>query len=75
VDGNLGYLVEVSSTPRFDNIALAEEVPDPPWLPEALLVPYRVPGLWWRVTAYDSLGFLGLPSAARGLQVPQGLGR
>jgi murein DD-endopeptidase MepM/ murein hydrolase activator NlpD len=75
VDGNLGYLVEVSSTPRFDNIVLAEEVPDPPWLPEALLVPYRVPGLWWRVTAYDSLGFLGLPSAARGLQVPQGLGR
>lgn len=75
VPENLGYLVEVSATPRFDNIVLAEEVPDPPWLPEALLVPYRVPGLWWRVTAYDSLGFLGLPSAARALQVPAGLGR
>lgn len=75
VPENLGYLVEVSATPRFDNIVLAEEVPDPPWLPGSLLVPYRVPGLWWRVTAYDSLGFLGLPSAARGLQVPAGLSR
>lgn len=74
VDRALGYRVEISASPVFDQVVLAEESARPTWTPEMLLLPFRVPGLWWRVAAIDRTGFIGLPSDARQLGFPPGVG-
>lgn len=74
VDGALGYRVEISATEAFDAILVAEEVPAAAWRPDVLFLPYRVPGLYWRVAAFDRVGFLGLPSQPRSLAFPAGVG-
>lgn len=74
VDRVIGYRVELSVSPAFDQIVLAEEVATATWAPELLLLPFRVPGLWWRVSSVDRTGFIGVPSAARRLEFPAGLG-
>jgi hypothetical protein len=71
---SVGYRVELATTSDFVDIVQAETVPEAHWAPEVLFLPYRVPGLWWRVAAYDSLGFLGVPSEARALRFPVGVG-
>jgi len=68
------YLVEVSTTPDFSQIIRAVEVVQPEWSPDVLLSPYRVEGLWWRVSPIDRIGFVGQPSTARNLNFPMGTG-
>jgi hypothetical protein len=68
------YLIEVSITEDFSEIIRATEVPRAEWSPEVLLSPYRVEGLWWRVSPIDRVGFVGLPSQPSALTFPQGIG-
>lgn len=70
----LGYRIELSSAPDFSELVLVQDVPDAGYRPDRLLLPFRVPGLWWRVATYDRLGFLGIPSEERGLTFPAGVG-
>lgn len=68
-----GYRVELSADPSFTDIVEAIDLADPWWLPEFLFAPKAVEGLWWRVAAYDRLGFLGIPSAPSPLRLPAGV--
>lgn len=74
VDRALGYRIEFSSVPDFSELVLVEETESSPWTPDVLFLPFRVPGLWWRVVAFDRTGFAGLPSESRFLVFPAGVG-
>ena len=74
VPRSLGYRVEISLGPSFEELVVVEDVGSTHWYPDYLLVPYRVPGLWWRVSAFDRTGFLGVPSESRQLSFPSGVG-
>jgi len=74
VERALGYRVEFSSTPDFSEMVLVEEADGSPWGPDVLFLPFRVPGLWWRVVAFDRTGFVGIPSEGRYLAFPVGVG-
>jgi hypothetical protein len=74
VDRALGYRVELSTSPAFDEVVVTQDVGPNAWAPEVLLLPYRVPGIWWRVAAFDRTGFLGLPSESRHSEFPVGVG-
>lgn len=69
-----GYRLELAATADFSDVVEALDLAEPAWAPDLLFVPAQVPGLWWRVAAYDRFGFLGVPSAARTLQLPGGVG-
>ena len=70
----LGYRIEIASSSDFSELLLVQDVGAPEWKPELLLMPFRVPGLWWRVTSFDRTGFLGLPSESSALSFPAGMG-
>lgn len=74
VDRALAYRVELSASEDFSEILMMEEVGEELWEPDRLFLPYRVPGLWWRVSPVDRAGYVGLPSRARSLAFPYGLG-
>lgn len=74
VDGALGYRVEIAAASDFSAIVHVESVPDPSWMPALLFLPYRVEGLYWRVSSFDRVGFQGPPSDPRQLVVPPGVG-
>ena len=74
VEHAMGYRVEIASAQDFSDIVLVEEVAAAAWNPELLFLPYRVPGLWWRISSFDRVGFLGAPSEPRGLEFPPGMG-
>ncbi len=74
VEGALGYRVEIATSDDFSSIVAADGAPDPSWAPQLLFLPYRVQGLWWRVAAFDRVGFLGYPSEPRELVLPAGVG-
>ena len=73
VDRALAYRVEIASDPDFVDIVDSEDVGALRWQPETLFLP--IGRLWWRVTPVDRTGFVGTPSAARGLAMPGGLGK
>ncbi len=74
VDRALGYRVEFATVPDFTELVLVEEVPTTSWSPDVLFLPFRVSGLWWRITAFDRTGFGGLPSEGRYLALPAEIG-
>lgn len=74
VDRALGYRVEIAASPTFNDTVLVEESASAVWAPELLLLPFRVPGLWWRVASIDRTGFIGVPSEPRSLSFPPGVG-
>lgn len=74
VDRALGYRLELAVAPDFSDVVRLEDVQGTEWLPDRLLLPYRVPGVWWRVASIDRTGFVGVPSAPRSLAIPEGLG-
>jgi hypothetical protein len=74
VDGALGYRVEIASSADFAQLVLVDSVPETSWAPQLLFLPIRVEGLWWRVAAFDRVGFLGFPSEPRELLLPTGVG-
>jgi len=74
VERALGYQVEFSSAEDFSELVYVEEVADVQWEPDVLFMPFRVPGLWWRVAAFDRTGFVGLPSESRFLALPPEIG-
>ncbi len=74
VERALGYRVEIATTLDFTHVVEWQEVADPEWHPEMLFVPYRVEGLWWRVSSFDKAGFQGVPSVPRRLAFPPGVG-
>lgn len=74
VDRALAYRVELSTSPDFAQLIVVEVVDQESWSPDRLLLPYRVDGLWWRVSPIDRTGFVGVPSRARALRFPAGLG-
>jgi len=74
VERALGYRVEISTSPAFDDIVYSQDVGVSPWRPESLFLPFRGSGLWWRVSSFDRTGLLGVPSAARRLTLPPGVG-
>lgn len=69
-----GYRVEIAAEPDFVDLVAVQDVPGPAWRPDTLLARYRGGVLYWRVSAYDGLGFLGVPSETRSLAFPAGLG-
>jgi hypothetical protein len=74
VERALGYQVEFASIDDFTELVYVEEVPDVEWEPDVLFMPFRIPGLWWRVSAFDRTGFVGLPSESRILAFPPEIG-
>ncbi len=74
IEGALGYRVEIASSADFAQLVLVDSVPGSSWAPELLFLPIRVEGLWWRVAAFDRVGFLGFPSQPRELLLPAGVG-
>lgn len=74
VERALGYRVEVAISPDFADLVVVQDVPGVEWFPEWLLLPFRVPGVWWRVSSFDRTGFLGIPSDGRGFLFPPGVG-
>jgi len=74
VEGALGYRLQVSVTPDFSDIVYATESPEAVYVAEYLTLPFRVPGLWWRVSSFDLTGFEGEASAPRRIAIPAGIG-
>lgn len=70
VERALGYRVEIAADRDFASFLYVEDVAAEDWRPELLSLPYRNPGLWWRVASFDRTGFLGLPSDPARLVVP-----
>lgn len=75
VDGALGYRLQVAITPDFSDVVFATESPSPEYQADRLFLPYRVSGLWWRVTSFDLTGFEGAASAPRRVEFPEGIGQ
>lgn len=74
VERALGYRVEIASSADFARLLMVEEAAASPWKPDMLYLPYRVPGLWWRISSFDRTGFVGLPSEPRRLAIPSSMG-
>ena len=74
VERALTYNVEIATDPAFSESVIREPIAGVLWEPDTLFVPYRVPGLWWRVTAVDRVDFEGLPCDPRALLFPTGVG-
>lgn len=74
VERALSYQVELSVTEDFRELTLIDRADDRRYAPAALSLPYRVPGLHWRVSPVDRTGFIGLPSEGRPLALPRGIG-
>ena len=72
-DRALGYRVEVATDAAFTRLVRRAEVGRPAWQPTTLFLPYRVPELFWRVVAFDRLGFEGIPSEGRSVLFPRGI--
>lgn len=72
VERALAYRLEISTEPDFTALVYVEEVEGPPFEPQLLFLPYRVPGLWWRVSSVDLNGFRGVPSTGSLLRSPGG---
>ncbi|MBK9366715.1 MAG: hypothetical protein IPN01_10385 [Deltaproteobacteria bacterium] len=70
----LGYQVELSTDPYFTEPVLVVESPLAEWLPEAMLLPWRARGVYWRVIPVDRFGYLGVPSETQHLRFPPGSG-
>lgn len=70
----LGYRIEVAADPGFTDLLLGANMIDTAWEPAALLLPYRIDALWWRVSAFDRAGYQGIPSSGRELVLPPGVG-
>ncbi|MBW2257913.1 MAG: hypothetical protein JRI25_25385, partial [Deltaproteobacteria bacterium] len=74
VERALGYQVEFASIEDFTELVYVEEVAEVEWDPDVLFMPFRIPGLWWRVSAFDRTGFVGFPSESRFLSIPPEIG-
>lgn len=71
VEGALGYRVEFAADPDFTEILWSEDVAGSPWHPAVLMLPWgTTASLHWRLSSFDRLGFLGIPSAGRALKLP-----
>ena len=70
----LAYRIEFATTDDFSDLLMADETPQAVYEPEVLFLPFRVPGLHWRVISVDKYGFMGIPSDPRALQFPAGVG-
>ena len=64
----------LSATPDFRDVVYMQEVAETRWRPEMLMLPVRLPGLWWQVASVDRTGFVGVPSPGRSLVIPSGVG-
>lgn len=73
VNRALGYRIEIASDPFFTRLLRRSEVSRPAYEPTTLFLPYRVDELYWRVVAFDRLGFDGIPSEGRRLRFPRGI--
>ncbi len=69
-----GYRVELAANAEFTDIVEAIDLADAFWFPDLLFSPTRIPGLWWRIAAYDRFGFLGVPTDAWRINLPGGVG-
>jgi hypothetical protein len=70
----LSYQVELSTDIYFTEPVLVVESPLAEWLPEAMLLPWRSRGVYWRVIPVDRFGYLGVPSEPQHLRFPPGSG-
>lgn len=75
VPAGTGYHLQIAADPEFIDIVEAVDVATPAWQPDFLFSPTGIAGLWWRVAAYDRLGFLGVPTPGRALALPAGVAR
>jgi hypothetical protein len=70
----LGFQIELSRDADFRDVVVMERLDRPNWQPQTLLLSYDLPGLYWRVSAFDRLGFLGMPADPRPFAFPAGVG-
>lgn len=76
VESALGYRLEIAADPSFQEVLQSEDVSDIPWSPPVFMLPWPSSGsLYWRVSSFDRLGFVGLPSKAMAMRLPEGVGR
>lgn len=73
VEAVLGYRVEIALDSSFSELVLIDETVGTTFEPSTLLVPYRVGGFFWRVSAVDRTGFIGIPSDPVPLLFPAGV--
>ncbi len=73
VDRAMGYRLELASDGDFQSLLVVRDVPSSPWLPDYLMLPYRVERMYWRIISYDRNGYYGVPSEARRLNFPEGM--
>ncbi len=72
VDRALGYRLEIATEADFTALVFVQETDQARYDADLLFLPYRVPGLWWRVSSFDLNGFQGVPSAGTFLLSPGG---
>jgi hypothetical protein len=76
VDGALGYRFEVGDGTSFNAVVLAEDLGTPEYAPVIEMLPWPTDGsLYWRVSSFDRFGFQRIPSDARSMRLPTGVGR
>lgn len=68
-----GYQIELGMDRELREVVLLQALVEPGWDPSLLVVPYRDSGFWWRICAYDEMGFLGIPTTAEQLLFPEGV--
>ncbi len=67
-----GYLFSIAGDQLCTKVLYQEPLVEPAHIPQLLLLPTRdSEGLWWRVSAFDHLGFLGIPTPARAFALPR----
>ena len=74
VEGALGYRFEILSRRDGAGQLLMEDLPAESFQPDLLVLPFRVDGLYWRISSFDRTGLLGRPSDPRGFVPPPGVG-
>jgi hypothetical protein len=74
VPRSVWYYLEVSRSPRFDEIVFRLRPELPEVREDSFFLPFDVPELWWRVIPVDRTGFQGMPAVARRIAFPAGVG-
>ena len=74
-DDALGWRLEIATERDFLRLVYQQDVSEPYHAPDLLMLPFRSSGgLWWRVSAVDRFGFLGVPTAPGPIALPDEVG-
>jgi hypothetical protein len=69
-----GVQLQLSVVPEADLEATLQRDRSRGLGPDLLVLPFRVDGLYWRISSFDRTGLLGRPSDPRSFVPPPGVG-